>query len=437
MADAVRNERDPCLVCLVGRPLVFEDIGEESRDGVLLTGLFGLLISGLSDSSDRNAGFALRLFSGAGLEVREGPFFLRLGAATVAGVLIRPSGVEFDSSLGAGISIGLQWPTTPQGNSTTYVGNANGTRVEFERLRVELSARALQSQNDLRLLLELRSVRLFLSLDDALLRSVLPSSRLEAAADVRLSFSNVDGLTLDGSASLCVRVGLNITLLGVVNIRSLDLRLSLTTTALSGIALLDVELSLGPLQLNVSGVGFGIGWLLCSADTGESSLTYGLVGPTGIGVSVNADVVIGAGLLRKMANRGLASVRSPTAHPVVVPPAYGSFAMGSAALAARIPGASSSWYNTLNLDLHARMAAGVATQVVQAQQQPLMASTASCSTATCSTSTPTRGGSAPGAVEHASTDPTTPPSSHDAAAPGWSNSSASRGSPTATLPLPR
>jgi hypothetical protein len=77
-----------------------------------------------------------------------------------------------------------------------------------------------------------------------------------------------------------------------------------------------------------------------------------------------------AGLL----NRGLASVRSPMAHPVVVPPAYGSFAMGSAALAARIPGASSSWYNTLNLDLHARMAAGVATQVVQAQQQPLMAS---------------------------------------------------------------
>lgn len=77
-----------------------------------------------------------------------------------------------------------------------------------------------------------------------------------------------------------------------------------------------------------------------------------------------------AGLL----NRGLASVRSPTAHPLVVPPAYGSFAMGSAELAARLPSASSSWYDALNLDLHARMAAGVAAQVVQAQQQPLMAS---------------------------------------------------------------
>lgn len=61
------------------------------------------------------------------------------------------------------------------------------------------------------------------------------------------------------------------------------------------------------------------------------------------------------------------------ARPRVAPPAYGSFFFPSRVFPEHL-GTSVFWYEELNLNLHRRIAAGVGTEIIQSQQESLMAS---------------------------------------------------------------
>jgi len=83
---------------------------------------------------------------------------------------------------------------------------------------------------------------------------------------------------------------------------------------------------------------------------------------------------IGAVDLVELLNEADTTLRDPSEHPKVAPPAYGSFYFGQTVLERRLASLEDPWFETLNLDVGSRVAAGVGTQVVQEHQQALMAS---------------------------------------------------------------
>jgi hypothetical protein len=132
--------------------------------------------------------------------------------------------------------------------------------------------------------------------DDGLLASVIPEDGVNVPFSIGVRWSR-DGLRFRGSAALSTTLPLHRTL-GPLTLQSMDLAIGSADGALAATATVTVALAVGPFTFLLQGMGLGANLRATPGNLGPVDVAIGFARPTGIGVSVDAGMVSGGGLIR-------------------------------------------------------------------------------------------------------------------------------------------
>jgi hypothetical protein len=132
------------------------------------------------------------------------------------------------------------------------------------------------------------------------LDALLPDDGLTADFDADLSYSSRHGLRLSGQAALTV-ARIVARRFGPLTIDQVDLSLGTADGGLAASAGIAATLALGPVDLSVTGVGVRTTIGPGPGNLGAGQLSVRATPPTGIGVSIDAEVVTGGGFVAKQA----------------------------------------------------------------------------------------------------------------------------------------
>jgi hypothetical protein len=134
---------------------------------------------------------------------------------------------------------------------------------------------------------------------DGFITTILGSLRVESQFELGARFSLADGLRFDGSAGLEVQLGAH-TSLGPVDISAVTLLVGISGGALSIGLAADLKATLGPITGLVQGLGTEIPLALAEGNKGNLGpidVRPRFKPPTGVGLSLDLDVVRGGGFL--------------------------------------------------------------------------------------------------------------------------------------------
>ncbi|MBV9821710.1 MAG: hypothetical protein JO144_05650 [Actinobacteria bacterium] len=120
-----------------------------------------------------------------------------------------------------------------------------------------------------------------------------------------LTWTNTGGLSLNGGSGLSLDVPLGLSLADIVRIDSAHLELAGSATAGAGLRLtLSATFTLGPLTAHVDGIGMSVQLTPGTGNAGHAQVKLGFQPPRGMGLSIEAGVVSGGGLLAFDPDRG-------------------------------------------------------------------------------------------------------------------------------------
>lgn len=138
---------------------------------------------------------------------------------------------------------------------------------------------------------------------DGFLGALLPEDGVDAPLEVEVGWSDREGLFLGGSGGLEATVPVNRTLLGALSVDAATYaigveegRIPLSVSIRGGVAL-------GPFRATVDGVGIEVSLSLAD-DAPNGRLHVGYKPPDGLGLSVDAGVLVGGGYLHHDAEKG-------------------------------------------------------------------------------------------------------------------------------------
>jgi hypothetical protein len=131
---------------------------------------------------------------------------------------------------------------------------------------------------------------------DGLLSALLPAKGITTPFTAGVRWSN-QGLAFTGSADLTTTLPVELSV-GPLELRQIQLGLAASGQAVSAQAAVTVGTSIGPVQLEIEGLGIRVDLLPGPGSLGPFGLTTGATAPTGIGLSVSADVITGGGAVR-------------------------------------------------------------------------------------------------------------------------------------------
>ena len=147
--------------------------------------------------------------------------------------------------------------------------------------------------------------RLQLSPDrgDGFLASILPADGITATFSTRLSWSQREGLRIDGEAGLRTTLALN-RRVGPLQLDTLDLGIRATGSELAASAALTATAQIGPVAATVQSIGAATALRFERGNLGPADLGVRFEGPDGVGLAIDAGVVTGGGFLRFDRERG-------------------------------------------------------------------------------------------------------------------------------------
>lgn len=234
---------------------------------------------GMAAHADLGSGLALVLRPGADPLLRTG---LNLPEAGTA-------------SPGADMQLDLTL-AVPEGAPPMTLLSAGGATIEAASVALAVGVVVDADGTDVALRLAIRGSRLTLTPDGLpFLEDVLPSDGLVVEADVDLSWSHRHGVQLDGRAGLKASRALG-RRIGPV---TLDV-LSIALAAGDGLALtaaVSATVDLGPVHLTVEQIGVQAAITPGPGSLGSADLAIRPTPPSGIGVAIDAPIVVGGGFL--------------------------------------------------------------------------------------------------------------------------------------------
>jgi hypothetical protein len=234
---------------------------------------------GMSAHADLGSGLALVLRPGADPLLRTGLNQPQAGTASPGGEL------QLDLTL-----------AVPQGAPAMTLLSAGGANVEAASVALAVGVVVDDRGTDVALRLAIKGSRMSLTPDGLpFLEDVLPADGLVVEADVDLSWSHRHGIQLDGRAELKTSraIGRRI---GPVTIDVLSIGLA-TSGDLALTAAISATVDLGPVRLTVEQIGVRAAITPGPGSLGSADLAIRPTPPSGIGVAIDASVVVGGGFL--------------------------------------------------------------------------------------------------------------------------------------------
>lgn len=205
--------------------------------------------------------------------------------------LIRFSGggVDVSPSLDARLDLGAK-----TGLGVTFGGK--GTRIDLGTLEAAAFVGVANQDLDLGVSFVASGSKIVLNAADLGAVSALANFESTIEFDLGIAWSLKKGVTLAGSAGLEIEFTEGIDIGGVITVSALRIRAELAEK-IGVSALTNVGLNLGPVTMVIEGVGLGLELTFGSGNLGGANLALALKPPKGIGVRVDAAVVVGGGYL--------------------------------------------------------------------------------------------------------------------------------------------
>jgi len=202
------------------------------------------------------------------------------------------------------LQVALKVPPVPDAPEWIIVGTADASRLSLHTLTVTAGA-ALLSGEQLEAFVDLRLDKLRVvvkpSADDtdSFIADLLGPDGFSAELTSGLRVSSVTGFHLTGSAGLEGRFSVDVQI-GPVDVQAISIALKPATRGVDFEVGASVAGVVGPFTVVVDRVGFALNARFPDPPTGNLGpvdLAFGFLGPTGIGVSVDADVLTGGGFI--------------------------------------------------------------------------------------------------------------------------------------------
>jgi hypothetical protein len=134
---------------------------------------------------------------------------------------------------------------------------------------------------------------------DGFIAKILPALKIDSQFDLRLGYSSVSGLFIEGSSTLEIRLPAHISI-GPIEITGLTIAAGLGQDPLPLTVGADLKAALGPVEVIVEDIGFAVFTRLLddnSGNLGRIDLRPGFKPPKGLGLVINAGAVTGGGYL--------------------------------------------------------------------------------------------------------------------------------------------
>jgi hypothetical protein len=195
--------------------------------------------------------------------------------------------------------------TAPANAPLVLLGIAGGSRVEVGEItasaEVELKGAGATSTGTLSVGGALKGGRAVISAGegDGFLAKLLSGLAMESRFDLGFSVSGADGVHFHGSGGLEIQLPTHVAL-GPVELSALTLSLRIEGASFPVYASTDIRASLGPLEAVVEGVGMKAAIELkggTGGNLGPLDLSLAFKPPRGVGLKVDAGVVVGGGYL--------------------------------------------------------------------------------------------------------------------------------------------
>jgi hypothetical protein len=225
-----------------------------------------------------------------------------------AGIAVRPNGAQLHLGFldggtpGAGASgtlgVGLHRKRA-DGKPSTILSAPGGTRVEANDVSVTAGINlAVGKDPDPFVQAAIVGGHIMVTLGgaDGFLSKVLPDAGIESRFDLKISWSRLLGLRIEGSGVLEIDIPVHETF-GPFNLDSIKLRLGLAGQGLSLIAAATGGVTIGPAHATIENVGIRADLAFRQGNLGPANLGLGFKAPDGLGAVVKAGPVTGGGFV--------------------------------------------------------------------------------------------------------------------------------------------
>ena len=199
---------------------------------------------------------------------------------------------------GAGAEVKLDLTrAVPQGSAAMILLAAAGAKLEATSIAAVLGVLVDSKGTDCTLRLQVKGGKLTLKPEGLPFLENASRDGLVVDGDVDLAWSSRNGVRLDGRAELKVSKAIG-RRIGPVTINFLEIGLATSGGGLASTVTVSVSVKIGPVRLLVDQVGVRTAITPGSGSLGSADLTIKPKPPSGIGVEVDASMVVGGGFLK-------------------------------------------------------------------------------------------------------------------------------------------
>lgn len=179
-------------------------------------------------------------------------------------------------------------------------GSPSATRMELGNLGIGFEADAAGTDFDISLEFQLNGASLVIAKGDGdgFIQKLLPSDPIQMDFELAVGFSKKRGIYFKGGAALEYSFQINQSL-GPINIRTIDITLGVNSNGeIFLITAASADAELGPVTASVKKIGLKTTVELGKPGAlGNADLSLGFKPPSGIGLKIDASVVVGGGYL--------------------------------------------------------------------------------------------------------------------------------------------
>jgi hypothetical protein len=221
--------------------------------------------------------------------------------------------------------------TPPDDGPGFVIGSPDGTRIEIGGARLAIDTSLSEARQALALSADVSSSTLVIAPGDGdgFLAEIVPAQGLRADFDLGLAWSSDKGLTLRGSAGLEADIPIALSVAGV-SLSSMHLGLQASDGQVNAEVSASLSASIGPVRAVLDRIGItgALSFPQTGGNLGIADLDLGFKGPSGIGLSVDAQGVLTGGgfLFHDDAQQLYAGVMQLSLHEQITLKAFGLIA---------------------------------------------------------------------------------------------------------------
>ncbi len=209
-------------------------------------------------------------------------------------LLIGASTAEVNASISAKLA-------APEEGPAFILGAPTGSRLEVGGALLKAETSLSEAKQSLALSADVSSSALVIAPGDGdgFLSKVLPAEGIKVDFDLGLAWSNERGLTFRGAGSLETTIPIGLSIRDVFRVPTIYLGLRANETGLTAEVSASVGLTIGPVNAVIDRIGLAskVTFPETGGNLGVADLDLRFKPPTGIGLSIDASLVVGGGFI--------------------------------------------------------------------------------------------------------------------------------------------